>query len=168
MKDSSEIGRQPEGEAQGGGESAGDRIGARVGGATDVGIVDGVNIRDYRQEDLRKQFAVVTQEPILFSDTVAGNIAYGQADTDIEDLIEAAKTAEAHEFITRLPHGYDRKLGERGATLSGGERQRLSLARAFLNNAPFLILDEPTSALDLQTVRTTRQPVRNPRIMGAR
>ena len=123
-------------------------------------MLDGIDIRDYRQEDLRKQFAVVTQEPVLFSDTVAGNIAYGQAGTDIEDLIEAAKAAEAHEFITRLPQGYDTKLGERGAMLSGGERQRLSLARAFLNNAPFLILDEPTSALDLRTEESILRGIR--------
>src|SRR5262249_42002527 len=100
---------------------------------------------------LRKQFAVVLQDPALFSTTVAENIAYGQATATREQIVEAAIAANAHPFIMRLPEGYDTQLGERGTLVSGGERQRISLARAFLKDAPVLILDEPTSSLDSRT-----------------
>jgi ATP-binding cassette subfamily B protein/subfamily B ATP-binding cassette protein MsbA len=100
---------------------------------------------------LRGQVAFVLQEPFLFPLTVAENIAYGRPEASRAEVEAAARAANAHAFIERLPHGYDTRVGERGATLSGGERQRLSIARAFLKDAPILILDEPTSALDAHT-----------------
>jgi subfamily B ATP-binding cassette protein MsbA len=93
----------------------------------------------------------VTQETILFNDTVRNNVAYGQPHVTEEAVIEAAKTALAHDFILRLPEGYDTMIGERGLRLSGGERQRIAIARALLKNAPILILDEATSALDTES-----------------
>jgi ATP-binding cassette, subfamily B, bacterial len=114
-------------------------------------LLDGVDLRDYRLDDLRRQFAIVLQEPVLFSTTIAENIAYARPDATTEEIIEAARAAEAHEFIERLPDGYETIVGERGMTVSGGERQRISIARAFLRDAPVLILDEPTSAVDLET-----------------
>jgi ATP-binding cassette, subfamily B, bacterial len=113
-------------------------------------LLDGVDLRDYRLADLRAQFAIVLQEPVLFSTSVRENIAYGRPRASIAEIEAAAKAADAHEFILRLPLGYETRVGERGATLSGGERQRISLARAFLKDAPLLLLDEPTSALDTQ------------------
>jgi ATP-binding cassette, subfamily B, bacterial len=101
--------------------------------------------------DLRRQFAVVLQEPVLFGASIAENIAYGKPDASDEEIVAAAKSACAHEFISRLPGQYEASAGERGAQLSGGERQRISLARAFLRNSPILILDEPTSSVDVQT-----------------
>jgi ATP-binding cassette subfamily B protein len=114
-------------------------------------LLDGVDVRDYRLADLRNQFAIVLQEPVLFSTTVAENIAYGRPGATPEQIVEAAKAANAHEFIEALPDGYETEVGERGMCLSGGERQRVSLARAFLKDAPILILDEPTSSVDLKT-----------------
>ena len=114
-------------------------------------LLDGVDIREYKLTDLRNQFGLVPQDPVLFSRTIAENIAYASADAGEHDIIEAAKAANAHAFIMRLPDGYRTIIGERGATLSGGERQRVALARAFLKNAPILILDEPTSSIDLKT-----------------
>jgi ABC-type multidrug transport system fused ATPase/permease subunit len=93
----------------------------------------------------------VLQEPLLFSATIADNIRYGRLDASLDDIIEAAKAANAHEFISALPQQYETVLGERGAQLSGGERQRISVARAFLKDAPILILDEPTSSIDSKT-----------------
>jgi ATP-binding cassette subfamily B protein/subfamily B ATP-binding cassette protein MsbA len=113
--------------------------------------VDGLDLRGIALSSLRHQVAVVLQEPFLFPITVAENIAYGKPGARREEIVAAAVAARADEFIRRLPQGYDSVLGERGATLSGGERQRLSLARAFLKDAPILILDEPTSALDAGT-----------------
>ena len=114
-------------------------------------LLDSVDLRDYRVADLRRQFALVLQEPVLFSTTIGENIAYARSDATHDEIIVAAKAANAHDFIARLPEGYDTPVGERGLTLSGGERQRVSLARAFLKDAPILILDEPTSAVDTGT-----------------
>jgi ATP-binding cassette subfamily B protein len=114
-------------------------------------LLDGVDMRDYRLRDLRNQFALVAQEPLLFSSTVAENIAYARAEANLTEIEAAAKAANAHEFISRLPEGYETLVGERGMCLSGGERQRISLARAFLKDAPILILDEPTSSIDVRT-----------------
>jgi ATP-binding cassette subfamily B protein len=114
-------------------------------------LLDGVDLRDYRIADLRRQFAVVLQEPVLFAASIAENIAYGKPDAGDAEIESAARAASAHEFIARLPEGYETSAGERGARLSGGERQRISLARAFLRDSPILILDEPTSSVDVQT-----------------
>jgi ATP-binding cassette subfamily B protein len=114
-------------------------------------LLDGVDLRDYRLGDLRNQFAVVLQDPVLFSTSIAENIAYARPDASEKDIIAAAQAANADEFITGLPQGYETQVGERGVKLSGGERQRISLARAFVKNAPILILDEPTSSVDVRT-----------------
>lgn len=114
-------------------------------------LLDGHDLRDLKLVWLRRQVSVVLQDPILFSATVGENIAYGRPGASLEQVKEAARKAQADEFISALPNGYDTMLGERGVNLSGGQRQRLSIARAFLKDAPILILDEPTSALDSQT-----------------
>ena len=114
-------------------------------------LLDGKDLRDYRLADLRRQYAMVLQEPVLFSGTVEENIRYGSPQSTFDEVVASARAAHAHEFIMRLPNGYGTAVGSRGATLSGGERQRISLARAFLRDAPILILDEPTSAVDMQT-----------------
>jgi len=114
-------------------------------------LLDGVDLRDYKLEDLRRQFAVVLQETVLFSASIAENIAYAAPGASREQIVAAAHAANAHEFIVRLPRGYDTHVGERGAQLSGGQRQRIALARAFLKDSPVLILDEPTSAVDADT-----------------
>jgi ATP-binding cassette subfamily B protein len=113
--------------------------------------LDGVDLRNYRLADLRQQYSIVLQEPMLFSTTIAANIAYARPEASRAEVVNAAKMAAAHEFIERLPKGYETPIGEAGRTLSGGERQRLAIARAFLKDAPVLILDEPTSAVDLNT-----------------
>jgi subfamily B ATP-binding cassette protein MsbA len=114
-------------------------------------IIDGHDLRDVTIDSLRKQIGKVTQETVLFNDTVRNNIAYGQPDVPLKRVEEAAKMALAHDFILRMPDGYDTKIGEKGVRLSGGERQRLAIARAILKNAPILILDEATSALDSES-----------------
>jgi ATP-binding cassette subfamily B protein len=114
-------------------------------------LLDGVDLRDYRLDDLRRQFAVVLQEPVLFSVSIAENIAYAAPGAGRERIVAAARAANAHEFIERLPQGYDTQVGERGVKVSGGQRQRIALARAFLKDAPLLILDEPTSSVDVET-----------------
>jgi len=116
-------------------------------------LLDGVNLRDYKLVDLRNQFGIVLQESILFSTSIGENIAYARPGALQHEIVEAAKAANAHEFITRLPDGYGTLVGERGMQLSGGQRQRIALARAFLKNAPILILDEPTSSIDIKTER---------------
>ena len=114
-------------------------------------LLDGTDIQKLTLQSLRKQISVVLQEPLLFSATVGENIRYGRLDASPEDIIAAAKAANAHDFILKLPNGYDTELGERGAQISTGERQRISVARAFLKDAPILILDEPTSSIDSKT-----------------
>ena len=114
-------------------------------------LLDGVDLRDLRLADLRAQFAIVLQEPVLFSTSIAENIGYARPGATMEEIEEAARAAGVHEFIAGLPEGYATGVGERGMMLSGGERQRISLARAFLKDAPILILDEPTSSVDTAT-----------------
>jgi len=114
-------------------------------------LIDGHDVRDVSIESLRRQIGKVTQETVLFNDTVRNNIAYGRPDVPIENVEDAARMALAHDFILRMPDGYDTQIGEKGVRLSGGERQRLAIARAILKNAPILILDEATSALDTES-----------------
>ena len=114
-------------------------------------LLDGVDLREYRLADLRSQFAIVLQEPVLFSTSITENIAYARPGATEEEIVQAAKMADAHDFILALPNGYQTLVGERGIRLSGGERQRISLARAFLKDAPVLLLDEPTSSVDMKT-----------------
>ena len=123
--------------------------------------IDGIDIRRIRLHELRDQIAVVTQETILFNDTVRANIAYCQPNVSIDAVERAARAAFAHEFIQRLPHGYDTVLGERGLRLSGGQRQRIAVARALLKNAPILILDEATSNLDVHSDRLVQEALVN-------
>ena len=123
--------------------------------------IDGHDIRDVTLASLRAQIGVVTQETILFNDTVRNNVAYGQPHVTEEAVIEAAKAALAHDFILRLPEGYDTMIGERGLRLSGGERQRIAIARALLKNAPILILDEATSSLDTESEALVQGALQN-------
>ena len=116
-------------------------------------LIDGVNIRDFAIKDLRKQMGIVTQEPILFNDTIANNIALGTTGVTRESIENAARVANAHSFIENKEDGYDTNIGERGSKLSGGERQRVTIARAVLKNPPILILDEATSSLDTESER---------------
>ncbi len=117
----------------------------------EVPAVEGVDLRDYKLADLRSQFALVLQEPVLFSTSIAENIAYARPGASEREIAAAAQAAGAHDFIAGLPQGYATLVGERGMRLSGGERQRIALARAFLKDAPILILDEPTSSVDMKT-----------------
>jgi ATP-binding cassette subfamily B protein len=114
-------------------------------------LLDGVDLRDYKLADLRKQFAIVLQEPVLFSTSIAENISYARPGASQQDIVAAAKAANIHDAIARLSNRYETLVGERGMSLSGGERQRIAIARAFLKDAPILILDEPTSAVDIET-----------------
>lgn len=114
-------------------------------------LLDGVSLSDYQLADLRNQFAIVLQEPLLLRSSIHENIAYARPDASREEIEAAARAANAHDFIMGLPDGYDTLVGERGLRMSGGERQRISLARAFLKDAPILILDEPTSSVDTRT-----------------
>src|SRR5262249_27759748 len=111
-------------------------------------LLDDVDVRDYALRGLRRQIGFVLQETVLFRGTIRDNIAYGRHDASPADIVNAARLANADEFISRLPDGYDTIVGERGATLSGGQRQRIGIARAFIRTPPILILDEPTASLD--------------------
>jgi subfamily B ATP-binding cassette protein MsbA len=116
-----------------------------VGGAVRV---DGRDVRNYTLQSLREQVSFVLQDPVLFRATIAQNIAYGRPGASERDIVRASKLAHAHEFISRMPRGYDTVIGERGDTLSGGQRQRISIARALIRNTPILLLDEPSASLD--------------------
>jgi subfamily B ATP-binding cassette protein MsbA len=123
--------------------------------------IDGVDIRDYDIESLRKHMGIVTQESILFNDSIFNNIAFGMADVSKEAVMQAARIANAHDFIMQTAQGYDTVIGERGSRLSGGQRQRLSIARAVLKNPPILILDEATSALDSESEKLVQEALFN-------
>ena len=124
-------------------------------------LIDGVNIKDYSLQSLRSLMSIVTQEPILFNDTIAHNIALGSNDATIENVVTAAKIANAHDFIIQKENKYDTNIGDRGNKLSGGEKQRLTIARAVLKNPPILILDEATSSLDTESERLVQDAINN-------
>jgi subfamily B ATP-binding cassette protein MsbA len=124
-------------------------------------LLDSIDIRDLTVKSLRSQIGIVTQHTFLFNDTVRKNIAYGQPETGMNEIITAAKAAHAHEFISDLPNGYDTMIAEMGMRLSGGQRQRIAIARALLKNAPILILDEATSALDVESERSVQDALDN-------
>ena len=120
-----------------------------------------VNNKDYNIESLRKQMSIVTQKPVLFNDTSDSNIALGNINASIEEITEAAKVANAHNFIIQKEDGYHTNIGDRGMKLSGGERQRITIARAVLQNPPILILDEATSSLDTESERLVQDAINN-------
>ncbi|HNU89345.1 MAG TPA: ATP-binding cassette domain-containing protein, partial [Ferruginibacter sp.] len=124
-------------------------------------LVDGINIRDYSLHSLRTLISIVTQEPILFNDTIANNIALGMSNATQQEIEQAAKVANAHDFIMQKEQGYLTNIGDRGSKLSGGERQRLTIARAVLKNPPILILDEATSSLDTESERLVQDAINN-------
>ena len=124
-------------------------------------LFDGISIRDYKQDSLRAAMSLVSQETVLFNDTIKSNIALGRPDATDEEIVEACKVANAHNFIVESPEGYDTNIGDRGAKLSGGQRQRLSIARAVLKNPDFLILDEATSALDTESEKLVQDALTN-------
>ncbi|MDD4462000.1 MAG: ATP-binding cassette domain-containing protein, partial [Eubacteriales bacterium] len=123
-------------------------------------LIDGVDVREYNLQQLRRNIGMVMQEVFLFSDTIEGNIAYGVPEAPMSTVYEAAKTAAADDFITRTPEGYDTIIGERGVGLSGGQRQRLALARALAIKPSILILDDTTSAVDMETEHEIQQALR--------
>jgi subfamily B ATP-binding cassette protein MsbA len=124
-------------------------------------LIDGVDLRDCTLQSVRAQIGIVSQEVVLFDDTVRNNIAYGRSGASDDEVIQAATLAYAHEFIIRLPDGYNTLIGERGLKLSGGERQRVAIARAILRDPPILILDEATSALDTESERVVQMALAN-------
>ena len=123
--------------------------------------IDGCDVRQATLTSLRRQIALVTQQTILFNDTISANISYGRREADPDEIIAAAKAAYAHDFITSLPQGYDTVIGEQGVMLSGGQRQRLAIARALLKDAPILILDEATSSLDTESEHFVQKAIDN-------
>jgi subfamily B ATP-binding cassette protein MsbA len=124
-------------------------------------LLDGKSLKDYQLDDVRRLIGVVTQESILFNDTIFNNIAFGRENANEEDVMQAAKIANAHNFIMETEDGYQTVIGERGSKLSGGQRQRLSIARAVLKNPPILILDEATSALDSESEQLVQEALTN-------
>lgn len=122
-------------------------------------LIDGVNIKDYSLKSVREQMSIVTQEPILFNDTIAANISLGKPEASLEEIMRAAQIANAHHFIMQKENGYETNIGDRGNKLSGGERQRLTIARAVLKNPPILILDEATSSLDTESERLVQDAI---------
>ncbi len=124
-------------------------------------LVDGVNVKDCNLESLRNLMGNVNQDPILFNDTFYNNIAFGMPSATEEDVIAAAKIANAHDFIMATPNGYYTNIGDRGSKLSGGQRQRISIARAILKNPPIMILDEATSALDTESEKLVQDAIEN-------
>jgi len=124
-------------------------------------LIDGIDIRQYKIDDLRNLMGIVTQNAILFNDTVANNIAFGKVDANRDSIIEAAEVANAHEFILKMPNGYNTIIGENGNKLSGGEKQRITIARAVLKNPPILILDEATSSLDVESEQLVQKALFN-------
>ncbi len=123
-------------------------------------LIDGINVRDVTLHSLRKQIGIVRQETFLFAGTIMENILYGRPGATADEAVEAAKKADAHEFIMELPDGYDTDIGQRGARLSGGQQQRISIARVFLKNPPILIFDEATSALDYKSEKAVMNSLR--------
>jgi ATP-binding cassette, subfamily B, bacterial len=119
-------------------------------------LIDEINVKDYKRESLRQQIAIVMQDSVMFGASVRENIAYGKVDATTDEIIRAAKAANAHEFISQLEDGYDTVIGERGGTLSGGQRQRIAIARAFVRSAPILVLDEPMTGLDVESEAAVR------------
>ncbi|MEK6713198.1 MAG: ATP-binding cassette domain-containing protein [Nitrospirota bacterium] len=150
-------------------------VGSSGGGKTTIGnlllrfyepesggiYIDGKDIRDFTLRSLRSHIGIVSQDVILFNDTVFSNIAYGKKDIGMEDVMNAAKKAYAHDFIIKMPDGYNTVIGERGAKVSGGEKQRIAIARAILKDPPILILDEATSALDTESEHIIRMALDN-------
>ena len=122
--------------------------------------IDGINIKDFKLADLRGLMGIVSQDSILFNDSVFNNITLGQEDANIDDVIAAAKAAHAHDFVMEMAEGYDSNVGEGGSKLSGGQKQRLSIARAIYKNPPILILDEATSSLDTQSEKLVQEALR--------
>ena len=123
--------------------------------------IDGIDLRDMAVTNLRMMMGIVTQEVILFNDTVANNIAYGIDEYSMDEIENAAKSANAYDFIKDLPHGFQTLIGERGMLISGGQRQRISIARAILKNPPILIFDEATSSLDSESEALIQEAVEN-------
>ena len=120
-------------------------------------LIDNYDIRDIKLDSLRKNIGIVQQDVYLFAGTIIDNIRYGRADATDEEVYEAAKNANAHDFISSLPNGYNTDIGQRGVKLSGGQKQRISIARVFLKNPPILIFDEATSALDNESERVVQE-----------
>ncbi len=124
-------------------------------------LIDGKNIKEFRLDSLRNQIGFVLQDTVLFYGSVRENIAYGRPEATLDEIIEAAKLSNAHEFISKMPHGYETLVGERGVTLSGGQRQRIGIARAVVRNSPILILDEPTASLDTESEKIVMEALEN-------